>query len=110
MGIGITANNVVNLQGSSWEDLFGIDVDDLTTFTRANLLVELLGNDQHTWVECIYLGAVLADADLTELIDLPKGSIIHCVGASSGDIGTTCLQYKTGLAGVDTWKYTAVAT
>jgi len=111
MGIGITANNAVPLQGSSWEDLFGIDVDSLTNITRANFFVEVIGNDQHTWIEALYIGTVgLSTATLTELIDLPKGSIIHAPVQASGTPSTGTIFYKTGVAGTDTWKYDAINT
>lgn len=108
MGIGITANNVVTLQGSSWEDLFGIDVDSLTNITRNNFFVEIKGNDQYTWCECYYHGT--ADITLSELGDLPKGSIIHVFVQADGTPSTGYIAYKTAAAGTATFKYQAVAT
>lgn len=103
MGIGITSNNVVPLQGSSWEDLFGIDVDGLTNATRANFLVQVLGNDLHTFVKVLYLGA--SALTLSEFADFPKGSIIYQVGLTAPQI-----TYKVAAAGTSTWKYAAVNT
>ena len=103
MGIGITANNVVPLQGSSWEDLLGIDVDDLTNITRANFFVELLGNDQYFYVKAVYTGS--GAITTSQLADFPLGSIIHAIG-----LAAPRLYYKTAAAGTNTWKYQAINT
>ena len=108
MGIGITNNNFVPLQGSSWEDLFGIDVDGLTSITRANFGVLLLGNDQFTVAECWYTGA--GDITLSELANLPLGSVIHVSKQAAGTPSTPYIAYKVAAAGTSTWKYQAVNT
>lgn len=106
MPIGIVSNNVQSLQGSSWEDLFTIDVDALTVGTRANLFFEVKGNDKHTWAEGLFIGTGDLTSNLAELANLPLGSIIHCpVHATSGRI-----IYKVAAAGTSTWKFTAIAT
>lgn len=106
MAIGIVSNNVQSLQGSSWEDLFSIDVDGLTVGTRANLFVEVKGNDKHTWAECLYTGTGDLTTNLAEFANLPLGSIIHCpLHSTSGR-----MIYKIAAAGTSTWKYQAIAT
>jgi hypothetical protein len=106
MPIGIVSNNAVPLQGSSWEDLFTIDVDALTHITRANFFVEVIGNDKHTWAECLYTGTDDLTTHLAELANFPKGSIIHApVHDTSGRI-----IYKTAVAGTSGWKYDVVLT
>jgi hypothetical protein len=101
MGIGITSNNVVPLQGSSWEDLLGIDVDDCTNITRANFFVQIKGNDLYWWVEALYIGS--GALTTSQLQDFPKGSIIHAVG-----LATPAIYYKVAVAGTNTWKYNAI--
>lgn len=108
MGIGITSNNLVELQGSSWEDLFGIDVDGLTNITRSNFFVHILGNDLITVAECWYIGA--ADITLSELANLPLGSVIHVSKQAAGTPSTPYIAYKVAAKGTATWKYTAVNT
>lgn len=106
MPIGIVSNNAVPLQGSSWEDLFGIDVDSLTVGSRADFFVEVIGNDKYTWVEALYIGTGDLTSNLAELANFPKGSIIH---APTHDTSGRII-YKTAAAGTDGWKYDAVAT
>lgn len=100
---GIKAQNAIVQQGTSWEDLYGIDAGALTNLTRANFFVEIKGNDQYTWVECLYTGS--GAITTSELASLPKGSIIHAVG-----LATPAIYYKTAAAGTNTWKYQAVNT
>ena len=108
MGIGITSQNLVQQQGSSWEDLFGIDVDLLTNITRSNFFVHILGNDLITVAECWYTGT--ADITLSELGNLPQFSVIHVFLQGAGTPSTGYIAYKTAAKGTATFKYQAVNT
>ena len=97
---GIKSKNLVEQQGTSWEDLYQIDVDSLTNATRANFFVQLIGNDKATFARCIYTGA---DAlTIAEFNNLPIGSVIHAVGLTA-----PAIYYKKAAT---TWVYTAVNT
>lgn len=108
MGIGITSNNAVLQQGSSWEDLFGIDVDGLTNITRENFFVKIFGNDKKTWAECLYVGT--ADITLSELANLPQDSVIIATRQAAGSPSSAYIAVKTAAAGTATFKYQAIAT
>lgn len=108
MGIGITSNNLVVDQGSSWEDLFGIDVDTLTNITRANFQVMVLGTDLKTIAFCIYSGT--ADITLSELGNLPQDSVIIATRQAAGTPATAYIAVKTAAKGTATFKFQAIAT
>lgn len=97
------ANNVILIDGVSWEDLLKIDAGALTNATRSNFFVEIKGNDKHTYVEAVYTGS--GALTTSEFQNFPLGSIIHAVGLSA-----PAIYYKVAAAGTDTWKYQAVNT
>lgn len=103
MPIGNVSNNLVPVQGSSWEDLLGIDLDTTTNATRANFAAMLVENDKVKFVEAWYTGS--GALTTSEFASFPKGSIIHAVGLSA-----PAIYYKVAAAGTDTWKYQAVNT
>ena len=108
MGIGITSNNLVPNQGSSWEDLFEIDVDSLTNITRSNFFVQILGNDKKTIAFCFYTGT--ADITLSELGNLPQDSVIIATRQAAGTPSSAYIAVKTAAKGTATFKFTAIAT
>lgn len=103
MATGLKSNNVIQVDGVSWEDRFAIDAGALTSATRANFKVQVLGCDGFEIAVAYYSG----DGALTtsELANFPKGSIIHAYG-----LATPAIYYKVAAAGTDTWKYQAINT
>jgi len=101
MATGIKANNAISYETqTSWEDLYQIDAGALTNATRANFFVELNGNDEYNWVECLYTGT--GALTNSEFDNFPIGSTIL-----QPAITTPVLLLKTGAT---SWKYTAVNT
>lgn len=100
---GLKSNNVLIQDGASWEDIFDINVSELTYITRANFLVQIKGNEQYRWVEAMYTGTDALDTDLGSALDnLPNGSIIW-----APLITTAAVYVKTASS---TWKYQAINT
>ncbi len=105
MATGLKANNVIQGDGVSWEDHYGIDADLLTNATRANFLVErkINPNGGPDFADCKYLGS--GALTTSQFANFPAGSTIQAFG-----LATPALYFKTGAVGVDTWKYQAVNT
>lgn len=74
MATGIKANNVITVDGVSWEDRFNINAGSLTNATRDNFFVEIKGNDKHEYAYCLYLGT--GALTTSEFNNLPQGSVI----------------------------------
>lgn len=103
MATGLKSNNVIQVDGVSWEDRFAIDGGGLTNATRANFKVQILGTDGFEVAICWYSGS--GALTLSELANLPIGSIIHAFGLS-----TPAIYYKTAAAGTGTFKYQSINT
>ena len=100
---GIVSNNLIPVQGSSWEILLGIDLGAATNATRANFFVEMKENDLYKLVVAYYTGS--GALTTSEFANFPKGSVIHASGLTA-----PAMYYKVAAAGTDTWKYAAVNT
>lgn len=100
---GIVSNNLVPQQGSSWEDLLGINLNATTNATRDNFFAQLIGNDKTFFVLAFYIGS--GALTLSEFANFPKGSVIFASGLS-----TPVIYYKVAAAGTSTWKYQAINT
>ena len=103
MATGIKSNNVIQVDGVSWEDRFAINAGSLTNATRANFHVQILGCDGFEIAVAYYTGS--GALTTSEFANFPLGSIIHAVGLTS-----PAIYYKIAAAGTDTWKYQVVAT
>lgn len=103
MATGLKSNNVIQVDGVSWEDRFAIDAGGLTNATRANFKVQILGCDGFEIAVAYYSGS--GALTTSEFANLPKGSIIHAYG-----LATPAIYYKTAAAGTDGFKYQAVNT
>lgn len=100
---GLKSNNVVLQDGASWEDILDINVDELTSMTRDNFFVRMMGNEKHRWCEALYTGATSIATPLTsgnELDNFPTGSTIVEVVAQK-------LWVKVSST---TWGYGTLAT
>lgn len=95
MATGTKQNNVVQGQGASVEDLFGIDFGDLTNATRLNLQAEIKNGPIRTFAVLYYSGT--GALTLSEFNNLPVGSYII-------DFQAFKIHLKTGST---TWKSSA---
>jgi len=100
---GLKSNNVIQVDGVSWEDRFAIDAGALTNATRANFKVQILGTDDFEIAVAYYTGS--GALTTAEFQNFPLGSIIHACGLSA-----PAIYYKIAAAGTNTWKYTAINT
>lgn len=100
MATGPKANNMVLIDGVSWEDRYGIDADGLTNATRANFKVVRFGGEGDELVIVLYTGS--GALTTSEFNNFPTGTVILAVG-----LGTPALYFKTGAT---TWKYQSVNT
>lgn len=81
MATGLKANNVILQDGTSWEDRYQIDAGALTNADRSNFFVEIKGNDQHSFAECLYTGT--GALTTSEFNNLPIGSQIKAVALTA---------------------------
>lgn len=96
------ANNVKQYDGVSFENLYGMDLSNLTNANRTNFFVEVkVHPDGSTHAVCLYTGSVALTA--AELIALPVGSIVYCPAVSGGAL--ILLKINSS----NTWKSAAVA-
>lgn len=94
---GIKSQNLVQQQGTSWEDLFGIDVDRLTNATRDNFFVYLLGNDRKSGIAiCFYTGS--GALTLSEFNNLPVGTVIFDVQSKKWHLHTDATTWVSSAA------------
>ena len=99
---GQKAKNLMPVQGSSWEDIYSIDVDDLSAGTRSTFHVEMLQDDTlpKPIARAIY---TYSDAlTIAEFNNFPAGSSILCTGLTAA-----ALYVKKDAT---TWKYQAINT
>ena len=100
MATGLKANNLIPVDGVSWEDRYQIDAGGLTNATRANFFVSSKKNTEYEFVEALYTGTgALTDAEFN---NFPIGSTIL-----QPAITTAVLLLKTGAT---SWKYQAINT
>lgn len=101
MATGLKANNIISHDaGTSWEDRFQIDGGGLTNATRANFFVQILGNDEYEYCECLYTGS--GALTLSEFNNFPIGTRIFAPA-----ISTPSVYMKTAAT---TWKLQAINT
>lgn len=96
MATGNKANNIIQADGQSWEDHYGIDADLLTNATRTNFLVQRLINPNggKDFARAIYLGT--GALTTSQFNNLPEGSEII-----APNIGTPTIYIKEGAS---TWN------
>lgn len=100
MATGPKANNMILIDGVSWEDRYAIDADGLTNATRSNFKVVRFGGEGEEFVICRYTGA---DAlTLSEFNNFPVGTLIF-----ANAVSTPCVYMKTAAT---TWKLQAINT
>lgn len=104
MATGLKSNNAIEQgYGVSWEDKWGIDLDDFAVLTRSNFHVKIVGNEVYSWAEGLYTGTTDPAADLASLLDnLPIGSWFLAPAYS-----TPAIYMKTASS---TWKLQAINT